>query len=80
MPINVSVINSVTDRKRFSSWFQKLKLKATCCVYEITTEENDTERFESKRRGGIRANANKHKAGITHFVTEKHCFVLFLKC
>lgn len=79
MPINVSVIYSVTDRKRFSFGFKNLNL-TTCGIYEITTEGNDPGRFKNKKEEGIQANANKKKAGITSFVIDKAFFVLFLKC
>lgn len=47
---------SVTDRKRSPYWFKNLN-PTTCCVNEITTEENDSERFKRfkrfKRKEGI---------------------------
>ena len=78
MPLNVSVIYSVTDRS-FPYWSKNSNLTARC-INEITPEENDTEKSVSERKEGTQANAHRKKAVITIFVIDKAFFVLFLKC
>lgn len=74
MPINVSVIYSPTKRKRFPCWFRNLN-RTTCCLHEMTTKENDPERFKSKRKECIQASVSKKKSRITILVTDKAFFV-----
>lgn len=64
-------------QKKFSYWFKNLN-PTTCCLHDMTTVDNDSERFQKfKGKEGLQANSNKKKTGITVLLTGKVFFVLF---
>lgn len=79
MPINVSVIYSLAERKSFPYWFKYLNA-TTWHMYEMTAGKNDPERVTCKRKEGIQANANKKNIGIIILVIDKAFFVSFPFC